>query len=207
MRSTCSAGSSSIGCPSIVACFVRRRSSSFSTPCALMPSRCKGRHAWFYGDHRKCPKKETYPCMVANQSSMHECSFVVHGLPSPTLTFEFLNVLLMLKHASKQFTLWQHCHIAVGFSDVFTPPLQLQFKAIRSRRFDAHPGNVDDTLNAQWIFKQHLVKLLYWGQGRRNRGQRSGIVRDGRERLGAVSGVSQWAATQLIRADRASSGR
>ena len=57
------------------------------------------------------------------------------------------------------------------------------------------------------FFKQHLVKLLYWGQGRRNRGQRSGIVRDGRERLGAISGVSQWAATQLIRADRASSGR
>ena len=109
--------------------------------------------------------------------SMHECSFVVHGLPSPTLAFEFLNALLMLKHASKQFTLWQHCHIAVGFSDVFTPPLRLQFKAIRSRRFDAHPGNVDDTLNAQWIFKQHLVKLLYWGQGRRNRGQRSGVVR------------------------------
>ena len=84
--------------------------------------------------------------------SMHECSFVVHGLPSPTLAFEFLNALLMLKYASKQFTLWQHCHIAVGFSDVFTPPLRLQFKAIRSRRFDAHPGNVDDTLNAQWIF-------------------------------------------------------
>ena len=93
------------------------------------------------------------------------------------LCFEFFNALLMLKHASKQFTLWQHCHIAVGFSDVFTPPLRLQFKAIRSRRFDAHPGNVDDTLNAQWIFKQHLVKLLYWGQGRRNRGQRSGVVR------------------------------